>query len=106
MLWISYDRKNFKQALIPSNVGHENYRVASIKSVQALVIVEHSDGVFNLYTSDETGQYFSLSLNDITITKNGNSWFIDLEIVRCIILLKYWYSIFNFRWIAQTLQCL
>lgn len=45
--------------------------------MQALVIVEHTNGKFNLYLSEETGLYYSLSLPDI-VYKNG---VIDLEIV-------------------------
>ena len=45
--------------------------------MQALVIVEHTNGQFNLYLSDETGLYYSLSLPDIVY----NNGVIDLEIV-------------------------
>lgn len=43
---------------------------------QAMVIVEHAGEFYNLYLSDETGVYYSLSLRDIVI-KNA----IDLEVV-------------------------
>ena len=45
--------------------------------MQALVIVEHTNGKFNLYLSEETGLYYSLSLPDIVY----NNGVIDLEIV-------------------------
>ena len=51
--------------------------MAHINELQALVIVEHASGRFNLYLSDITGVYFALSLADIVITQQG----IDLELV-------------------------
>lgn len=45
--------------------------------MQALVIVEHTNGQFNLYLSEETGLYYSLSLPNIVYNKGV----IDLEIV-------------------------
>ena len=48
-----------------------------INELQALVIVQHTSGQFNLYLSDITGVYFSLSLADIVISQQG----IDLELV-------------------------
>ena len=62
---MSYNREPFNEALIPSTVPHLNYFVAHINSLQALVIVEHTVGQFNLYLSDITGVYFSLSVPDI-----------------------------------------
>ncbi len=41
------------------------------------MIVEHVSGQFNLYLSDITGVYFSLSLPDIV----NENYFIDLELV-------------------------
>ena len=51
--------------------------MAHINELQALVIVQHTSSRFNLYLSDITGVYFSLSLADIVITRQG----IDLELV-------------------------
>ena len=56
----------------------QNYYVESIKSLQALVIVQHTNGQHNLYLSEETGQHFSLSLPDLVIANNA----LDLELVR------------------------
>ena len=39
------------------------------------MIVEHASGKYNLYLSDITGEYFTLSLEDIVVTKQG----IDLQ---------------------------
>ena len=69
---MSYKREPFNEALIPSTLTHERYYVAHINSLQALVIVEHTVGQFNLYLSDITGVYFSLSLPDIVLV-NGYS---------------------------------
>ena len=55
----------------------QGYFVAHINELQALVIVQHISGQFNLYLSDITGVYFALSLADIVITQQG----IDLELV-------------------------
>ena len=64
-------------AHLPSELPHQNYRVASLDAKQALVIVEHTNGQFNLYLSEEMGIYYSLSLPDIVY---GNG-VLDLEIV-------------------------
>lgn len=40
--------------------------------------MEHSSGQYNLYLSDITGVYFSLSLPDIVVEVNSG---IDLELV-------------------------
>ena len=59
--------------------------MSHIDDMQALVIVEHAAGFYNLYLSDESGLYFSLSLTDIVIeTLYGTRWQIDLELVRYI----------------------
>ncbi len=51
--------------------------MSHIDEQQAIVLVEHASGVYNLYLSDITGIYFSLSLPDI-VTVGG---FVDLELV-------------------------
>ena len=48
----------------------------SFRSSQALVIIQHYTH-FSLYLSDETGTYYSLSLEDLVVGNNA----IDLEIV-------------------------
>ena len=51
--------------------------MGSFRSSQALLIIQH-DNHFSLYLSDETGTYYSLSLEDI-VAQFGSG--IDLEIV-------------------------
>ena len=51
--------------------------MGSYRQSQALVIVNHRSH-FTLYLSEQTGTYYSLSLEDLVVTTNG----IDLEIVR------------------------
>lgn len=48
-----------------------------IDHLQALVVIEHTSGQFNLYLSDASAVYFSLSLPDISHTRNA----VDLELV-------------------------
>ena len=67
-MYVSYDRKSFQQAHIPSALAQQHYYVDDIKAKQALVIVEHTNGQYNLYLSEETGQYFSLSMPDIILS--------------------------------------
>jgi len=55
----------------------QNYYVFSYRSAQAVVVVEHSSRMNNLYMSDETGTFYSLSLDDVIITKG----YLDLELV-------------------------
>ena len=73
-LLVSYKRQAFKETLIPTPFAHQNYIVTHIEEKQALVIIEHSEGFYNLYLSDETGVVYSLSLRDIVIKQA-----IDLE---------------------------
>ena len=56
--------------------------MSHIDDMQALVIVEHAGGFYNLYLSDESGLYFSLCLTDIVIETLYSRWQIDLELVR------------------------
>ena len=57
----------------------QHYYVGSYRTSQALVIIEH-DTHHNLYLSDETGTYYSLSLEDLAVGEG-----IDLEIVSNLI---------------------
>ena len=59
-----------------------------INELQALVIVQHTSGCFNLYLSDITGVFFSLSLADIVISRQG----IDLELVSTKLMHTYMYT--------------
>ena len=52
--------------------------MGSHRSSQALVIVEHAVH-YSLYLSDETGTFYSLSLQDLVYGSDGSR---DLEIVR------------------------
>ena len=62
--------------MVPPSLS--SYLVIRINDVQALVIVEHAGGFYNLYLSDESGVYYSLSLRDLVIDSDYN---IDLELV-------------------------
>ena len=96
-LYISYDRQPFQKAMIPSTEPHQvvcmsllkvwsvtapppslmqSYIVSHINQQQALVIVEHSSGQYNLYLSDVTGVYFALSLPDLV--NDGTQFDLDL----------------------------
>ena len=59
------------------------------RSAQVLVVIRHTSGLDNLYFSDETGTYYSLSLYNIILdVQNG----LDLELVsyfHCADLLIY-----------------
>ena len=83
-LWVSVDRQPFKQANIPSTYGHINYLVDSVKSLQALVVLQHDNNQYNLYMSEEMGVNYYLALADVTVlVSNGGQLFaIDLEPVR------------------------
>ena len=101
-LYVSYNRQPFQKAKIPStephqvcNVSHselvcdtyawfcclQEYIVSHRRRQQAMVIVQHVSGQYNLYLSDLNGVYFSLSLPDIVVEI---SFGIDLEVVRII----------------------
>ena len=77
-LLVSYNRMPFNVARIPFEDSHDSYYVGSYRSAQALVIVRHTSGVDNLYLSDETGTYYSLSLD--TIVLDGQQG-LDLELI-------------------------
>ena len=80
-LWVSANRQPFKQAQIPSTYPHMNYIVDSVKSVQALVIVQHTNNQYNLYMSEEKSFLYILSLADIKVERSNQFFVIDLQIV-------------------------
>ena len=55
----------------------QRYFVASHRSSQALVIIEH-ENTYNLYLSDETGVYYSLSLENLAVKATSS---VDLIVV-------------------------
>ena len=62
------------------------YLVTHINEMQALVIVEHDTlehvrNFYNLYLSDESGIYYSLSLRDIRVFITSTRIRLDLELV-------------------------
>lgn len=65
----------------------QSYIVGSHRGSQSLLIVDH-DTHFNLYLSDETGTYYSLSLEDLVVeiyNPSAGFFAVDLEIVsNCI----------------------
>ena len=61
-----------------STVFPSRYLVTHINELQALVIVQHNGGFYNLYLSDQSGVYFSLSLRDIAVVGVNT---VDLELV-------------------------
>ena len=77
-LYVSYDRQPFQKAMIPTPYAQQGYIVPTSNGLQALIIIQHEGGFYNLYISDQTGVYYSLSLRDIVV--DGNT--IDLETVR------------------------
>jgi hypothetical protein len=96
-LYVSYGRQPFRRAMIPTTDPHQvcpshnsssthilsplstqNYIVSHIDELQASVIVEHLSGQFNLYISDLSGVYFSLSLPNIVVERGSG---VDLELV-------------------------
>ena len=77
-LLVSYNRKPFNIARIPFEDSHQNYYVGSYRSAQALVIVRHTSGLDNLYLSDESGTYYSLSLDRLVLDEQSG---IDLELI-------------------------
>ena len=56
-----------------------SYLVATINEAQALVIIEHEGDFYNLYLSDDSGIFYSLSLRDLVIEEDPLQ--IDLELV-------------------------
>ena len=73
-----YTHITFVTFLLP-NAHTQNYVVAHINTLQALVLVQHVSGQFNLYLSDTTGVDYSLSLRDIVVYLSNLH--IDLELV-------------------------
>ena len=74
-----------------THVHTQNYIVAHINELQALVVVDHASGQNNLYLSDLTGVYFSLSLPDIVTGDSG----LDLEKVSIKCMHVHMYIYFN-----------
>ena len=61
----------------------QSYIAGSFRGSQSLLIIEH-DAHYSLYLSDETGTYYSLSLEDIVVQYynpvTGRN-IVDLEVV-------------------------
>ena len=77
-LYVSHLRGPFRRAKIPTPYNHQRYLVSHIDELQAIVIIQHEGGFYNLYLSDTTGVDYSLSLRDIVVERGG---FVDLELV-------------------------
>ena len=93
-LYVSYMRKPFQLAKIPTPYNHQNYYVSDIDELQAMVVIEHEGGFYNLYLSDTTGVYFSLSLRDVVV-ENGIR---DIEVVRrCNTFVLWWQYVHVFH---------
>ena len=80
-MWVSADRKPFQEAKIPSPIGHQYYYVNSIRSLQALLIIRHTDDRFHLYFSDEQGIYYYQALANLAVESFFFGDYIDLEAV-------------------------
>ena len=81
------------------------YLVTHIDELQALVIVRHAGSFYNLYLSDESGVYYSLSLRDIVLTQ-GQYIHVDLELVTNICILVEVQLWPNIRWECGWYQVL
>ena len=90
----------FPSLLSLSSLSHDTQRyfVTHINELQALVIVQHTSGRYNLYLSDITGVFFSLSLADIVISRQG----IDLELVSTKLMHIYMYMYTMHMYIVYT----
>jgi hypothetical protein len=76
-LYVSHLRKAFRLAKIPTPYNHQRYLVSHIDELQAMVIIQHEGGFYNLYLSDSTGMDYSLSLRDIVVVRG----ILDLELI-------------------------
>ncbi|KAH9489945.1 hypothetical protein Btru_038312 [Bulinus truncatus] len=63
-LAVSYQRKEFKRAYFPKDVKTNDFILLNLDDGQVFVAVNHGDHV-NLYLSDITGQYYTLSLENV-----------------------------------------
>ncbi|XP_065920049.1 VPS10 domain-containing receptor SorCS1-like [Dysidea avara] len=78
-LFVSFDRKPFNLARIPFEDGHQHYYVGSYRSAQAIVVIEHNSGVNNVYLSDDTATYYTLSLGDVVLVQDQDQGSFDLD---------------------------
>ncbi|XP_064463783.1 sortilin-related receptor-like [Ornithodoros turicata] len=69
MLWVSYDRGEFRRALFPNHLEHNDYFIAEASEDQLFACVKHGN-YSNLYISDYKGHRFSLSLERILYFKS------------------------------------
>ncbi|XP_013073959.2 VPS10 domain-containing receptor SorCS1-like [Biomphalaria glabrata] len=72
-LAVSYQRQKFKRAYFPGDVKTNDFILLNLDAGQVFLAVNHGDFV-NLYLSDVTGQYFTLSLENVSHTIRLN-WF-------------------------------
>ena len=66
-LFVSYLRAAFREAMFPLKTQEQHYLIADASQGQALVAVYHFGNLTNLYLSDETGQFYSLSLQNLKV---------------------------------------
>jgi len=52
--------------------------VGSYRSAQAIVVVKHSSGLDNVYLSDDSGTYYTLSLDNVVLDPDQG---LDFELV-------------------------
>ena len=66
-LFVSCQRAVFSEAEFPIKSEEQHYLVVDASEGQALVAVYHYDNLTNLYLSDEKGQKYSLSLQNLKV---------------------------------------
>ena len=57
----------------------QHYYVGSYRSAQAIVVIEHNSGVNNVYLSDDTATYYTLSLGDVVLVQDQDQGSFDLD---------------------------
>ncbi|GFR74311.1 VPS10 domain-containing receptor SorCS2 [Elysia marginata] len=80
-LMVSYNRTHFSRARFPSNERTINFLITNLDDNQVFVAVHHGNTV-NLYLSDVTGQYYTLSLEDIFYEEKLDWFEIDFAEVK------------------------
>jgi len=68
---------------VHSSLLFQHYYVGSYRSAQAIVVVEHNSGVNNVYLSDDSAEYYTLSLDSVWLVpdQERGGFYLDFELV-------------------------
>ncbi|KAK3593065.1 hypothetical protein CHS0354_007857 [Potamilus streckersoni] len=83
-LYVSYNRGPFKKSFFPVPHIPQDYNIISTEENQVFLVVDHATDIANLYLSDTSGQYYTLSLENVMGMRFPGSYIVDMHQVQGI----------------------